>query len=101
MKKLVLAAMMLGTIAVRTVMAHAAAAEQTTESVQMTETQAPVGQILNWDDNMTKEFTDKGLSGQFFTIDELDLKLMIPEGMAQRERTEDEAKDNIATVFAD
>ena len=101
MKKLVLAAMMMGMIAVTPVMAHAAEAEQTTESVQMTETQAPVGQILNWDDNMTKEFTDKGLSGQFFTIDELDLKLMIPEGMAQRERTEDEAKNNIATVFAD
>lgn len=101
MKKLMLAAMMMGMVAVTPVMAHAAGTEDTAVEAAMTEADENVTQVLNWGDNMEQEMAYKGYSGMFYSIDELGMRLMIPDGLEQRPRTEEEAANNIAVVFAD
>ena len=101
MKKLMLAAMMMGMVAVTPVMAHASETEDTAVEAAMTEADENITQVLNWGENMEEEMAYKGYSGMFYTIDELNMRLMVPDGLEQRPRTEEEAANNIAVVFAD
>ena len=114
MKKLMLAAMMMGMVAVTPVMAHASETEDTAVEAAMTEADENIRNIhaahlpvigsyhnFNWGENMEEEMAYKGYSGMFYTIDELNMRLMVPDGLEQRPRTEEEAANNIAVVFAD
>lgn len=112
MKKLVLAAMMMGMIAVTPVIAHAASEEQSAATTQTTEaaqtTEAVEGQteyapenIMNWSDELQQQFVNAGFSGTFYTVDDLDLRLLVPEGLKQREATQEELATGIKVVFAD
>ena len=101
MKKLMLAAMMMGMVAVTPVMAHASETEDTAVEAAMTEADENITQVLNWGDNMEEEMVYKGYSGMFYNIEELGMRLMIPDGLEQRPRTEEEAENNISVVFAD
>ena len=91
MKKLMLAAMMMGMVAVTPVMAHASETEDTAVEAAMTEADENITQVLNWGENMEEEMAYKGYSGMFYTIDELNMRLMVPDGLEQRPRTEEEA----------
>lgn len=105
MKKFLLAAMMMGMIAVTPVMAHAAQAENKAAVETMQTEQAPQTErkmdVINWDDKMIQDFNGKGYTGEFASIDKLGLRMMIPSGMTKRECTQEEAANNIAAVFAD
>jgi len=97
--------MMMGIIAVTPVMANAAETEETpvesvTETAVENESEAHEVTVINWDDKV-KEMEEKGYSGTIYTIDDLGMRLMIPDGMKQRERTQEEADSKISCVFAD
>ena len=68
MKKLMLAAMMMGMVAVTPVMAHAAETEDTAVETAVTEADENLTQVLNWGENMEEEMAYKGYSGMFYNM---------------------------------
>ena len=54
MKKLMLAAMMMGMVAVTPVMAHASETEDTAVEAALTEADETITQVLNWGDNICR-----------------------------------------------
>lgn len=89
MRKLMMAAA--GVLWISAAMGMAVTAEET--ELALTET---AGEVLEWTEEMQQAFVDEGYEGQIYTVDGLGLQLLIPDGLEQREPTEEEkAKDDI------
>lgn len=54
---------------------------------------------LKWDDNMQKMFIDNGFAGTVFNVDGLGIKLLVPEGLEERQPTEEEKAKDTKLVF--
>ena len=54
---------------------------------------------VEWSDDVLQAFVDEGFAGTIFTIDKLGLQLLVPEGLEQRQPTDEEKEEDTILVF--
>ncbi len=103
MKKAVVAMMMCMSLSLSLpVFAQETAPETTQETTQEaadagTENAGPTE--LVWSDLMEAAFVQAGYSGTHYTIDALSMQLLVPDGLEQRQPTEEESEKDTILVF--
>ena len=88
---------MLGSVSA---MASEAAPESATESVETAQTELNFDEkVITWDATMEAAAMATGFSGKFYTIDGLNMQLLIPDGLEQRQPTEEEKGKGDILIF--
>ena len=91
MKKRILAAAAASILLLSSVMGFTASAGETEA--------AATEPAIEWDDTVLQSFVDDGYAGTIFTIDKLGLQLLVPEGLEQRQPTDEEKEKDTILVF--
>jgi len=92
MKKKVLLIVMIGVLAMESAMTAFAGEAETTAAAAEENT-------IVWDETMEKIVQDEGFGGKIYSIDALSMQIYIPDGMEQREPTEEEKAKDTVLVF--
>ncbi len=96
MKKGLLAAVMMCVLSAATVMCvHAEEAQ--TEQAATEATGAPAE--FKWDEKMQQMFTADGFAGTIYDVDALSMQMLVPEGLEQRQPTDEEKEKDTILVF--
>ena len=92
MKKRLFAAAAACMLLLTSVMGFTASAEETKTDEEV--------QVIEWSDELLQSFADEGFAGTIMTIDKLGLQLIVPDGLEQRQPTDEEKeKEGMILVF--
>ena len=91
MKKRLIAAAAAGMLLLSSVMGFTAAAGETEADGEIPS--------VEWSEELLQSFVDEGFAGTIYTIDKLGLELIVPEGLEQRQPTEEEKETDTILVF--
>ena len=92
MKKVMVGALV-GILSIGTVLSVSAAEEETAAE------QAAEPAKIIWDEKMQDLFVANGYTGEIFTIDKLGMQILIPDGLEQRQPTDEEKEQDTVLVF--
>ena len=91
MKKRLIAAAAAGMLLLSSVMGFTAAAGETEADGEIPS--------VEWSEELLQSFVDEGFAGTIYTTDKLGLELIVPEGLEQRQPTEEEKESDTILVF--